>query len=259
MPFPIALAASLIPAAVQGIQGIGQRIKANNLKESTFIPPELQMNQQLAQQQAFSRRAPGAANAESMNRRAASNQISAGQRSFGGDANKSAAVTAGAVGQLNDANARIASQGEQFSEGAYGRLANANAGIANQKRQNRDEYNRAKEALLYGSDQNLFNAANNIGTSVIAGVQSGDIGGGGSKGVPTLGGQLGAISGVGQTRGAGWNDYLNNKAIQQFGYDPYQQDAQFGNQGNVWGRPGYSPMQYPINLQRSRMGFRKPY
>lgn len=272
MPFPIALAASLLPAAYQGIKGLVQKGQAKDLKESTYIPEELLMNRDLAKQQAFSRRAPGSSQAESNNRRAQANQISAGQRSFGGDANKLAAVTAGATAQTADANARVATAGQQFSEGAYGRLANANAGIAGQKRQNRDEYNRAKESLLYASDQNIFNAIQNTASAGLTAYLNGDIGGGGGR-VKTqspgdeIGGQLGKAANKG-ARGSStitsnpWQDYQGNQMMQQGGYNPYNWGQQQYQNGGVWRLPGYSAPAYNMNVAprpRIRMSSRKPY
>jgi len=105
----------------QGIKGIRQKNQAKKLKESKFMPEELLMNRDLAMQQAYSRRAPGQGAAEENVRRTMANRMAGAQKSFGGDANKMAAVASGAAGQANDANARLAAQGAQFSEGAFNR------------------------------------------------------------------------------------------------------------------------------------------
>lgn len=172
MPIPL-LAAAAIPAVYQGIKGVSQKIKARKLKESKFIPEELLMNKDLATQQAYSRRAPGQSFAEEQVRRNTANQISAGQRSFGGDANKMAAIASGAVGQANDATANIAANGQRFSEGAFNRLGYANTAIAGQKRQNRAEYLETKAALDASGDQNIFNSLNNLSSLAIAGAGEG--------------------------------------------------------------------------------------
>lgn len=172
MPIPL-LAAAAIPAVYQGIKGVSQKIKARKLKESKFIPEELLMNKDLATQQAYSRRAPGQSFAEEQVRRNTANQISAGQRSFGGDANKMAAIASGAVGQANDATANIAANGQRFSEGAFNRLGYANTAIAGQKRQNRSEYLETKAALDASGDQNIFNSINNLSSLAIAGAGEG--------------------------------------------------------------------------------------
>lgn len=266
MPFPIALAASLLPAAYQGIKGLVQKGQANNLQESKYIPPELLANKDLFTQQAFSKRAPGSANAESMARRSAANAIAAGQRSFGGDANKMAAVAGSATGQLNDANARITSQGEQFSNDAIGRLANTNTAIAGQQRQNRDEFNRAKEALKYSSDQNIFNSINNASSSLLTGYLNGDIGGGegGGAQVPQnrpFGRAIGAVDNANaMPQQNPWADLMGARSGQSYGFDPYNwQQGQYQN-GGVWRMPGYSGPQYNMNIApriRARVPFRK--
>lgn len=183
MPFatiaPLVLAGA--QGAYQGIKGLVQKNQAKKLKESTFIPQELLMNRDLAMQQAYSRRAPGQAVGEENTRRILANRIAAGQRSAGGDANKMAAITSGAVGQANDANARLSAQGQQFSEGAFGRLGYANTAIAGQKRQNRAEYIDTKNRLDASGDQNIFNSIGNIASAGIAGIESGAFDGIGSE------------------------------------------------------------------------------
>lgn len=214
------LALSLLPAAYQIGQGIYQKSQAKKLKESTYVPPELLLNRDLAAQQAYSRRAPGQAQAESQIRRNTANTISAGQRSFGGDANKAAAVASAANAQANDATARLAGQGAQFSENAFGRMANANSAIAGQKRQNRNEFNAAKAELISASNQNIFNGITNAAsaglTSYLAGGGGGASNAGGSSAAPTpaTGGR------------SVWMDYLNQK-------NGYVQD-EYG----VWRQPG---------------------
>lgn len=173
MGFPVALALAAGQGIYQGVKGLTQKRQARKLKESTFIPQELLMNRDIAMQQAYSRRAPGQSVAEENTRRTMANQIAAGQRIAGGDANKLAAITSGAVGQANDANARISAQGQQFSENAFGRLGYANTAIAGQKRQNREEYIDTKNRLDASGDQNIFNAIGNIASAGIAGIESG--------------------------------------------------------------------------------------
>lgn len=167
----IAVGAAAVTAGVQIYQGIDQKNKAGDLKKSQYIPPELLMNRDLANQQAFSRRAPGAAQAEEQNRRLQANQIAGAQRSFGGDANKIAAVASAATAQATDANARIAAQGQQFSENAFGRLSNANSAIARVDEQNQRDFIDTKNALNQAGDQNIFNGISNVGSAVALGSQ----------------------------------------------------------------------------------------
>jgi hypothetical protein len=173
MPVPVALALAGAQGIYQGIKGLRQKNQAKKLKESKFIPQELLMNKDLAMQQAYSRRAPGQGAAEENVRRTMANRIAGAQKSFGGDANKMAAVAAGSAAQANDANARLAAQGAQFSENAFGRLSNANMGIADQKRQNRSEYLQTKNVLQSSGDQNIFSGIGNIASAGIAGIESG--------------------------------------------------------------------------------------
>lgn len=175
MPLPalVPLLATAVPAAFKFFKGIKQKKDAKNLKESKFVPPELLMNRDLASQQAYSRRAPGAAFAEEQVRRGAANQVGNAMRMFGGDANKIAAVASAANAQANDANARIQAQGQAFSEGAFNRMAGANVGIAQQKSQNRNEYNQTKAALLDAGNQNIFGGVSDLASSAILGADSG--------------------------------------------------------------------------------------
>lgn len=231
MAFPVALALAAGQGIYQGIKGIRQKRQAKKLKESKWIPEELLMNRDLAKQQAYSRRAPGQAQAEENVRRTQANTIAAAQRSAGGDANKLAAIASGAAGQSNDANARISAQGQEFSENAFGRLGYANTAIAGQKRQNRSEYLEAKNALNAAGDQNIFNSIGNLASAGIAGIESGAFDGI-DKGIKdaanakimagkSLGGNLGKLSigegrsmkqaarkGLMQSQRGGWNDYL---------------------------------------------------
>ena len=80
-------------------------------------------------------------------------------------ANKIAAATSAAGAQANDATARLAGQGAQFSENAFGRLSGANMAIAGQKRQNRNEFNAAKAQLISASNQNIFNGISNAASA----------------------------------------------------------------------------------------------
>jgi hypothetical protein len=111
-----------VSAGAKAIKASQQRREARKLKESTYMPPELAMNRDLAQLQAYSRRAPGQAKAEENIRRAQANTLSAIERSAGGSADK---VAAGAIGSqlaaqegIDQANVR----GQQFSENAFGRI-----------------------------------------------------------------------------------------------------------------------------------------
>jgi hypothetical protein len=258
MPFPIALAASLLPAAFQGIQGLFQKKRANDLQESKFIPPELLMNKDLATQQAYSRRAPGQAQAEQNIRRIQANQISASQRTFGGNANKQAAIAAGASAQADQANQGVATMGQQFSEGAFGRLSNANLGIAQQKRQNRDEFNRAKESLLYASDQNLFNGVNNAASAGLTAYLNGDIFSGSNKNKSPVNYDESAPT----MNYNPWSAYQGNQMMQQGGFNPYNWGQQQYQNGGVWRMPGYSSPQFNMNVaprMRTRMSSRNPY
>lgn len=252
-----ALALALLPAAYQGIQGVRQHRLAKRLKESTFIPPELMMNRNLAEQQAYARRAPGQAFAEEQIRRGTANQIAGAQRSFGGDANKVAAVTAAATAAGNDANSRLQAQGMQFSEQAMGRLGQANNAIAGQKRQNRDEFNRAKSDLIAAGDQNIFNAVSNAATAGVTAIQANegnDNNGGGnssSGGGNWLGGQLGQISGMGRTgrmSGNPWTNWVNG----QLGYP----GMDMGYDQSVW-NPAWGRSRRPGGYSRSTASYLK--
>ncbi len=242
MPLPI-LAAALLPAAAQLVQGVRQRRLAKRLKESTFVPPELMMNRDLAQQQAYSRRAPGQAFAEEQARRNTANQISAAQRSFGGDANKVAAITSAATAEGNDANARIAANGAAFSERAMARVADANSAIGAQKRYNRDQYNQTKAQLLAGSDQNLFNAISNIGTAGVAGLLNKQQKAAGGVATPQ---QVGMFQGGGAPSMSTnpWMNYLMPATM-----DMEQVDG-------VWRQP-WSGANGPTGYTPSRLSFRK--
>lgn len=166
MAFPLL---ALLPAAFQIGQGIYQNAEANNLKESKYIPPELRMNRDLARTQRLSKRAPGAATAEENVRRNLATTLSASRRAYGGDAGKMAAVASAASGQANDANARIATMGERFSEGALGREMSANREIAGVQERNRREYSQTKAKLYESSGQNLFGGISNVASYGIAG------------------------------------------------------------------------------------------
>lgn len=163
-----ALAAA--PALMQGIQGLSQRNKAKRLKQSDFdfMPLGLKENKALSQQQAYSRRAPGAAQAEENIRRNQANTIAAAQRMYGGDTNKMAAIASGANVHANDAVKQVATLGQQFSENAFNRLQQSNNAMAGQQRQNYTDYWKTKSALLYASDQNIFNAINNASSAGLA-------------------------------------------------------------------------------------------
>jgi hypothetical protein len=186
-PLLIPLIAAGVSAVGKGIKAYQQRKAANRLKESKFMPAELTMNRDLAQMQAFSRRAPGSAKAEENVRRGQANAISAVQRVAGGNVNKVAAAAVAAQGQANDAFDQIQTRGQQFSENAFSRLGQANSQIAGQKRQNRMEFNQAKSQLLAASDQNYFSAFNDI---LNGGMAAGAIAGGNAGSVfPTIGGR----------------------------------------------------------------------
>lgn len=183
MPFAAAipLLASAAPAAFKFVKGLLQKKDARNLKESKFIPPELLMNRDLAAQQAYSRRSPGAAFAEEQVRRNSANQVGNAMRMFGGDANKVAAVASAANAQANDANSRISAQGQSFAEGAFNRMASANVGIAQQKRQNRNEFNQTKAALLDAGNQNIFGGVSDLASVAVMGADAGLFGSGAKK------------------------------------------------------------------------------
>lgn len=243
MPFPLALAASLLPAAYQGIKGVVQKGQAKRLNpdDYNYIPEGLTMNRDLALQQAYSRRAPGSANAESMIRRSQANQITAGQKTFGADANKLAAIASQATGQANDANARISAQGQQFSEGAFGRLQGANSAIANQQRQNYNDYWQQRNYLNQSGDQNIFNSISNIATTGLIAADEGVFGGKKALSDPAgLGGELGRIS-TPRARGAYFASRIlgaNNPGI----YSPGTYNPGYDPSGRAWGMPGFNPI-----------------
>lgn len=165
MPIPAALiagGAALVSAVGKGIKAGQQRKRARTLKEDTYIPPELQMNKDLAQMQAFSRQAPGQAKAEENIRRAQANTLSAVQRTSGGDAARMAAASVASQGAATDALDQVNARGQQFSEGAFGRLYGANQALGAQRRRNRDQFNQTKAELIAASDQNYMNAFNDV-------------------------------------------------------------------------------------------------
>lgn len=176
-------ALALAGPVFSAIKGIGQKSKANKLKQSDFdyMPPGLLENKALDQQQAYSRQAPGTALAAQQAQRAQANTIAAGQRMYGGDTNKMGAVVSQAQGAADNANAQNAVRGQQFSENAFGRLRSDNSAIGAQQRQNYNDYWDAKSKLLYASDQNIGNAINNasvLGQSAIGGGRAGRAGAG---------------------------------------------------------------------------------
>lgn len=130
-----------------------QKKAAKNLDEWNFTQ-DARASQELAMQQAYSRRAPGSAFTEEQIRRNQANQVSNALRMFGGDANKVAAISSSANAQANDATARLQSQGQAFSEDAFRRLSQANRDIS----QGRLQYRAAKNALLTSAQQNYYNA-----------------------------------------------------------------------------------------------------
>lgn len=183
LPLAVPLIAAGVSAIGKGLTGRRQRRQARKLKESKFMPEELTRNRDLAQTQAFSRRAPGAAKAEENIRRGQANTISAIQRSSGGNVAKVAAGAVASQGLANDAYDRVQTQGQAFSENAFARMSDANIRIADQKRKNRDEFNRAKGQLYAASDQNYFGAFNDILNGAMASsvVASGGYGPDGNK------------------------------------------------------------------------------
>lgn len=217
---PLPLIAAAIPAALQVYKGFRQKYLAKKLKESTFIPSELRENQNLAKQQAYSRRAPGAARAEENIRKNLATTLGSQSRMFGGDAGKMVSLSSGASARADNAVQGVQAQGQAFSENAFGRLAGANNAVAGQKRQNRDEYNRAKAQLLGASDQNLFNGVSNLSSAAITAYNAGDIGKGG-----------GPVAGQSNP----WSDYLKNQY-----YQPWNGGGQ-GQGQDVWSEPGFSP------------------
>jgi hypothetical protein len=164
LPIPAIIAGgvSLASAIGKGIKARQQRKRARDLKEDTYIPPELQMNRNLAQMQAYSRRAPGQAKAEESIRRAQANTLSAVQRTSGGDAARMAAASVASQGRATDALDQVNVRGQQFSEGAFGRMYGANQALAAQRRRNRDQFNQTKAELIAASDQNYFNAFSDV-------------------------------------------------------------------------------------------------
>lgn len=215
---PLLLAAA--PAAFQAYKGFRQRYLAKKLKESTFVPSELRENQNLAKQQAFSRRAPGTARAEENIRKNLATTLGSQSRMFGGDAGKMVSLSSGASARADNAVQGVQAQGQAFSENAFGRLGAANNAVAGQKRQNRDEYNRTKAQLLGASDQNLFNSVSNLSSAAITAYNAGDIGKGG-----------GPIAGQSNP----WQDYLKNQY-----YSPWNGGGGQEESG-VWNMPGFSP------------------
>lgn len=239
MPAGLLLASTLLPAAFQAAQSLVQRNRAKHLKESTYVPPELLMNRDLAAQQAYSRRAPGQGQSEELIRRNLATQIAAGTRSAGGDTNKAAAITAAATARADDSVRGLQAQGQQFSENAFGRMAQSNMAIAGQKRQNRDEFNRTKSDLIAASDQNMFNAISGVGSAGVAfGLN------GGFKGNSR---SIGVNSPFGQAIGAPSTTMMNSP---YGGFLPQQIDP--NNYNPVWRKPFGGPTYYPSPSYRRR-------
>lgn len=253
MPAGLLLASTLLPAAYQIGQGFIQRNRAKKLKESTYIPEELLMNRDLAQQQAYSRRAPGQARAEENNRRILSTTIAANSRMAGGDVNKSAALTSSASARAYDANAALQDRGQQFSENAFARMAQANLGIGAQKQRNRDDYTRTKSDLIAASDQNFFNGLSGVASAGVAfglnGGFGGGSGGGGGKGSSST------IAGGNASAGPGYNP---NSSVGRFnlppmgqGFSPYSGYIQGGNP--------MDPNNYNPSWRQQQQGFQPQF
>lgn len=184
------IAPAIIAGGVALASGIGKAIKAGQqrrrarrLKEDKFMPPELTMNRDLAQMQAFSKRAPGQAKAEENIRRSQSNTLSAIQRTSGGDAARMASAAVASQGAATDAMDRVNVRGQEFSDGAFGRMYGANQAIGAQKRRNRDQFNQTKAELIAASDQNYFNAFNDVLNGGLAAASMMDPASAGSAGI----------------------------------------------------------------------------
>lgn len=186
-PALIPLIAAGVAAGAKAIKAGQQRRKARKLRESKFVPPELMMNKDLAELQAYSRTAPGTAKAEENIRRGQANALSRVMRTSGGDTGKIAAASVASQQAAQDAYDRLQTRGQEFSENAFGRLANANLGLAGQKIRNRDQFNQARNALVRASDQNYMNAFDTLMSGAMASASMYGGGGGAGGGGMTAG------------------------------------------------------------------------
>ncbi len=151
-----------------------QNRAAKRLKMSSFTK-DYMANRDLAMNQAYSRRSPGAAFAEEQVRRNTANQVGNAMRLAGGDVNKIAAISSAANAQANDATARIQAQGDAFSEQAFNRLDRANNDVARGRLRWRAERN----ALKSSAQQNWRRAIGDFTDA--GGAIAGAMGGGGKN------------------------------------------------------------------------------
>ena len=161
-----------------------QRKLARNLKESTFIPRHLNINKELYDQQAHSKRAPGQSMTESNIRRTTSSSFNKALRYAGGDVNKAMAILAGLDVNTKDAMNQAGARGEAFSEGAIDKLAGVNTKIAGEERINKDQYLNTKARLNYAADANDYAGVTNAlgaGIGFASGIPTGGAGGGGGN------------------------------------------------------------------------------
>ena len=183
VPAVIAGGVALASAIGKGVKAREQRRRARRLQEDKYVPEELTMNRDLAQMQAFSKRAPGQAKAEENIRRSQANTLSAIQRTSGGDAARIAEASVASQGAATDALDRVNTRGQEFAEGAFGRMYGANQAIGAQKRRNRDQFNQTKAELIAASDQNYMNAFNDVLNGGLAAASMTDTSRGGTGGM----------------------------------------------------------------------------
>lgn len=148
-------------ALFQGISAINQKRKANKLKASTFEPPALTEEANLARTQANASKYAGQSIDEENLRQGAADSVANAERA------------ATSSGQLLNVGSKIANQqqrgmksiaqrGEMFRQNAMDKYRNVLRAKAQNQMGNQQQFQAAKSALIGSSNQNAYNALSSV-------------------------------------------------------------------------------------------------
>lgn len=161
MPIPIVLALGAAQGLFQGISAISQKRKANKLKASTFEPPALTEEANIARTQANASRYAGQDIDEENLRQSGADSVSNAERAA---TSSGQLLNVGSkISKQTDRGFRnIARQGEAFRQNALDKYRGVLRSKAQNQLNNQNQFQAAKSALIGSSNQNAYNALSSV-------------------------------------------------------------------------------------------------
>lgn len=169
--FPALLA--LLPSLFQMGQSYAQKQKADNLKNSNYVPPSVQSGVDIATQGAAASTSPGYANQLQKVKTVGANSISKAKQ-VAGDPNQLQSAVQQVDARERDNTRDLSNRNQEFQFQNRGQLMKWLGIRGASEQRSTDAYNATKSALIGASQQNMYNGITGAAAVGIKAIGSND-------------------------------------------------------------------------------------